>query len=354
MSWTRVSCIAGLCLTTFATLPAWAQLAEPNWGVPAPTPSPAPAARAPATGSGATETAPGAAQTPAAEPPLPAGQTPDTHGSSEPPPASNPYPTSRGLQPRRWTSDDMARVRRMLEAERARRGQLAARARNGQRPATEPEAPQRYGDAGSAIGLGLSLDAVFHSDVGFRLFDQSKASTRFGMWVSHDLAMLSKVAVLSAELGFGVEANDGNADYNNDVLPMHLHTSTFHGALSARWNACSFFAPHVRASGGVSVLDLDVASSGDTHDTDRAVSGFGALGVGFLVHTPPRLFENRSGHLASLKLGVMFEAGYALRSSVQFALENHAPARGIAVVNAGLGQLDLSGAYLRTSLVARF
>jgi hypothetical protein len=266
------------------------------------------------------------------------------------PPPNNPYPTHRGVQPRRWTSTDVARVRMLLEAERARRGQLRARARE----IVEPLPPAVHGDAGAAIGLGLAVDAIFHHDVGFRLFDQSKANGRLGLWASHDLATLRKRWILSGELGFGVEANDGTGLFDGNVQ-AHLRSSTFHAAASVRWDACSIFAPHVRASGGASVIGLELETSDEPNETDSAVSGFGALGAGFLLHTPARAFENRLGKFASLLFGVMFEAGYALRSPVDFALKNRsATPRSIEIVSAKLGRLDLSGPYLRTSLVARF
>jgi hypothetical protein len=270
----------------------------------------------------------------------------------EGPPPSNPYPTNRGVRPRRWSAADTARVRLMLEAERARRRRVGAEP-SAPPQAPPPLAPVLHGDAGAAIGIGLSVDAIFHNDVGFRLFDQRKASSRLGIWASHDLATLQKRWILSGELGFGVDGNDSSDLFNGDVQ-AHLSSSTFHGALSLRWDACSIFAPHVRAAGGVSLMDLELSLNGEPNETDHAVSGFGALGAGFLLHTPARLFENRAGKLASLSLGIMFEAGYALRSPVDFALKNHGDARSIDIVNAKLGRLDLSGTYLRTSLVARF
>jgi hypothetical protein len=211
-----------------------------------------------------------------------------------------------------------------------------------------------HGDAGAAIGLGLSVDAVFHHDVGFRLFDQSKANSRLGIWASHDLATLRKRWILSGELGFGVEGNDGTGLFDGSVS-AHLRSSTFYGAVSVRWDACSIFAPHLRASGGASAIDLELQMSDEPNETDSAVSGFGALGAGFLLHTPARAFESRTGQFASLSFGVMFEAGYAVRSPVDFALKNRsATPRSIEIISAKLGRLDLSGPYLRTSLVARF
>jgi hypothetical protein len=349
MSVSQLSTAFLFVLLSFTTARVAAQAGAPS-GTPAP--SQAPATPAPAAAGGT----PGGAPVNAGQPNGDALLVPadELQVPREPPPPSNPYPTNPGVRPRRWTSSDVARVRMMLEAERVRRGQLRARARDVSRPPPRPAAAVVHGDAGAAIGLGLSVDAIFHHDVGFRLFDQSKANSRLGLWASHDLATLRKRWILSGELGFGVEANDGTGLFDGSVS-AHLRSSTFHGAVSVRWDACSIFAPHVRASGGASAIDLELEMSDGPNETDSAVSGFGALGAGFLLHTPARAFENRAGKFASLSLGFMFEAGYALRSPVDFALKSRsATPRSIEIVSAKLGRLDLSGPYLRTSLVARF
>jgi hypothetical protein len=283
---------------------------------------------------------------------------PEGQGTREAPIDNNPYPMQPGNQPRRWSNADIARVRRMLEAERTRRAARGAQLGSEPHPAEplalrEEEQPVKHGNAGAPFAIGLAVDAVFHNDAGFRLFDQSKASSRLGVWVGYDLASLSPEVVLSGELGFGVEGQQGESVFNMHSVPMKLQSNTFHAALAARWNACSFFAPQLRASGGVSLFDLQLDVDA-VSETDKAVSGFGALGAGFWLHTPARLLESRRGKFASLKFGVIVEAGYAVRSSVDFALRNHSSARSIPIVRADLGQFDLSGPYVRTSMVTRF
>jgi hypothetical protein len=120
-----------------------------------------------------------------------------------------------------------------------------------------------------------------------------------------------------------------------------------------RWDACTFLAPHLRLAGGASLFELQLDGN-NFQESDSAVSGFGSLGAGFLLHTPARSFETRSGKYASLSFGLLLEGGYALRSPVDFALRTVRDQRAIDVVNARLGRLDLSGPYIRTSLVVRF
>jgi hypothetical protein len=232
-------------------------------------------------------------------------------------------------------------VRAQERAQRARERRLARESQ-----------PRVYGDAGAAFTLGLSLDAIFHDDVGFRRFDGRETSARIGVFAGYDVLTLAPRVVLSGELGVGFENQRGDRRLDGNGR-MELRTQTFYGALSLRWDATSFLAPQLRASGGASLLDLELALDGGD-ERDHAVSGFGALGLGVLLHTPARLFESRSGKLASLKFGVLIEGGYALRSPADFSLRGGGDARGIEVVNARLGRLELSGPYLRGALVVRF
>jgi hypothetical protein len=110
----------------------------------------------------------------------------------------------------------------------------------------------------------------------------------------------------------------------------------------------------VRAWGGASLFQLDVSGTNEAFDSGYATSVFGALGGGFLVHTPPRTFESQSGSLASLQLGLLVEAGYALRSDIDFRLRTQPDPRRIEVIDASLGSLSLSGGYIRFAAVVRF
>jgi hypothetical protein len=89
-------------------------------------------------------------------------------------------------------------------------------------------------------------------------------------------------------------------------------------------------------------------------DTGHATSVLGSLGAGFVVHTPARTFETNEGKLAALRLGLLVEAGYALRSSIDFSLRTKPDPRRIEVIEPSLGSLSLSGGYLRVAAVLRF
>jgi hypothetical protein len=348
MSVGRLAACTLMLISTFGAARTAAQAAADAPAAPAPPAAQASAPSASPAPASATEGAPAAAS-PATPPSAADGAAPaspyslapaqPTAAPPEGPPEQNPYPNA---SQHRWSDADVQRVRAMLAAQREQDRVEAAKPK-----------PVKHGDAGAAFALGLSIDAIFHSDQGFHLFDSPTADARLGFWLGYDLLTVSKGWVMSADLGFGVESLEGNSLFGGDVR-ARLVSQTFQGGVSVRWTGCSFLAPQLRASGGVSLFDLqlDVDSEPRSHDHD--VSGFGALGAGFLLHTPARTFESRSGKFASLTFGLQFEVGYAVRSSVDFALQSPSNAHNIPIVNANLGRLDLSGAYIRSSLVSRF
>jgi hypothetical protein len=270
---------------------------------------------------GATASPPPSAAEPSPPPPS---------AAVEPAPERNPYP-SAARHP--ISSEELARVHALLAADRNRKP------------------PVVHGDASAPFAVGLSLDAIFHSDVGFRLFNDRRAAARFGIWLGYDLLTIAPHLILSGELGAGFENIEGDELFGGSGR-ARLSSQTFQGAFSARWEACSFLSPQLRASGGASLFDLELQLDEAAHD--HAVSGFGALGVGVLVHSPPRTFENRAGQFAPLSFGLLIEGGYALRSPIDFTLESPGGVHRIPVSDAKLGRLDLSAPYVRTSLVARF
>jgi hypothetical protein len=73
-----------------------------------------------------------------------------------------------------------------------------------------------------------------------------------------------------------------------------------------------------------------------------------------MFHTPPGVFENRRGNFASFGFGLLVEAGYAVRQSVDLAPARSSASHAIPITQAGLGELALSGPYIRTSLLVRF
>jgi hypothetical protein len=343
MSVRRLTACSLILVATLATEHAAAQPAAPA-SPPAAAPAAAtPPSSTPAADAAATpQTQPSAADAPPPVSPYslaPAQPTAAVGTAPEAPPEQNPYPSATQHH---WTDADVQRVRAMLAAQREQERIEAAKPK-----------PVKHGDAGAALALGLSIDAIFHSDEGFHLFSQPNANARLGFWAGYDLLTVSKGWVMSGDLGFGVEGIEGNSLFGGDVH-ARLVSQTFQAGVSVRWTGCSFLAPQLRASGGASLFDLQLTVDSEPKTHDHTASGFGALGAGFLLHTPARTFENRSGKFASLTFGLQFEVGYALRSSVDFALQSPGGQHNIPVINANLGRLDLSGAYIRTSLVSRF
>jgi hypothetical protein len=214
--------------------------------------------------------------------------------------------------------------------------------------------PRRvYRDAGAPRAVGLEVSAVFHDDVGFKLFDNSRANTRFGLWLGHDLVTLQRHVILSGELGAAIESIEGSSLFGGSGR-LTLDSQTLHAGVSVRWDVMPWLAPHARLWGGASLFQLAFEQPGAAYDTVHATSGFGALGAGVLIHTPARALESASGNLAGLNIGLLLEAGYALRSPIDLALKTKRDARDIQVVDPALGRLDLSGPYIRASLVLRF
>jgi len=225
-----------------------------------------------------------------------------------------------------------------------------------QREAKEPEVRRRATDreAQARWTLALSVDALWNSDAGYDLFAEDEVATQLGLWVGADLVQLGPQAVLAGELGFATESAEATAIWSGQV-DTTLRTDTLLAGVSLKIPLLAWLVPQVRVSGGVSLLALELSTSRDGEFEDHAVSPFAALGAGFLLQTPSRLFENKEGHFASLAIGLLVEGGYALRAPVDLALEKRsAAAQPIAVRDASLGELALSGPYVRTSAVVRF
>jgi hypothetical protein len=201
--------------------------------------------------------------------------------------------------------------------------------------------------------LGVDFTLLYRDDVGYEHFRDSDRSLRIGVFVVRDVLTIAPKVIGSIEVGAGFEqdrapgllGSSGGAD---------LDSQTYYGAINLRWDAVSFLSPHVRAAAGASLFQFELPTQSATFQTDHEVSGFGSLGLGFLLHTPARLFESRRGKFSSFGLGILIEGGYALRAPVDFALRAKGDSRRIAVVDAALGRLDLSSPYLRTCFVARF
>ena len=256
---------------------------------------------------------------------------------------------THGQPQRQLTRAELQRLRAELAAERARLQALAPKR-------SEPApAPRRHGDARARFGLGLEASAIARPDDGFTRFDAGHTSARYGLFAGYDVLELPALLALAVELGAGIESDDA-PQLLGAARGATLTSQSVQLALALRWEALPFLSPQLRATGGVSFfqLELDEDSLGPGYDAVHARSGFGALGAGFLLHTPPRTFESQAGQLASLRFGLLVELGYALRNPIDVTPHTRLGPGAIGVVDASLGRLSLSGGYVRSALVVRF
>jgi hypothetical protein len=238
--------------------------------------------------------------------------------------------------------------RRLVEG----RQQLLHDRRFHDQPAAEPEHRASDEQARPRFSIALSLDSLFYNDPGYDLFDDNDVSSRFGLWGSYDVAELAPRTVLAIELGAGFESHE-QAVWEGQ-LQSELDSQTFSVGASLRYGLLSWLDPQLRAAGGLSLFAFQLKTDDETGFEDHAVSGFASLGAGVLLHTPERLFETKQGSYASFEVGFLIEAGYALRSAVEFELDSESSALPIALTQASLGELALAGPYIRSSLLVRF
>jgi hypothetical protein len=303
-----------------------------------PAPAPAPTAPAPAAYQ------PAVLNPPAPEPPPPSATT--TEGQPAAPGApSGHFPAyPRDHAPSSDEQADIVSGRAALLRDRRFTPQTQDTA--------EVEPPVRHGDPRAHWTFALSLDSVFYTDVGYDLFDDDNVSTRLGLWAGYDIAELAPRTTLAIELGFGAEAQEQGIWQG--ALRTKFESQTFSAGASLRYALFSWLDPQLRASTGITRLAFELETDDATGFDDHAISGFGALSAGVLVHTPAQLLENRLGQFASLTIGLLIEGGYALRSSVNVDPTRKAADHAIPITEAELGELALSGPYVRSSVVVRF
>jgi hypothetical protein len=318
--------VCALCLSAIglATPSVHAQSTEPVASTP-PATSAAPATAAPPA---------------AAEPPAAPAATPAT-------PAATPVATQPPPQRAKWTAEDVARVRAMLRA-----AQPQAQPPAVVRRAPAPK-PRVYGDAGGAVVVGASVDSLFRTEPGYDLFGENDVATRLGLFAGHDLVSLLPQLILAAEVGFGIESEEQNGLLGG-TLSTDLSMTSLYGAASLRYVLHPVLQPHARVAAGASLLDVEFSPSNEVSDEDDAVSPFVSLGAGLLLRTPTRAFETHDGRFASVSFGVLIEAGYTFAASADLSLGDTSGEHEIPKTQADLGTLELSGPYVRTSLVGRF
>jgi hypothetical protein len=239
---------------------------------------------------------------------------------------------------------DLERIRYLLAEARAR-GAADAQAQSIAREGK----PLVHGDAGAAFAIGLSVDAVFYSDPGYDLFAEDDVTPRLGVWIAYDVLALGERAFLATELGFGTESEEQDDLFQQGVTSS-LDSQTLYAALSLRYVLLPWLQPHARLAAGASFVSMEIAQN----DEDDGVSPLISLGAGVMLKTPTRFFENAKGEFASVGVGVLVEGGYALRGSLDFELSQSSGSHAIPLTSSDLGTLDLSGPFVRTSLVVRF
>ncbi len=312
----------------------------------------------PAASSGVAATESPAAAAPAAEPaapapapPAPAAYQPAVLGEPKAPPAEAPAaaaPSGHFPQYRPGRSLSPEERAQLVEA----RAALLRDRRAEGKPQWREEQPVRHGDSRARWTLAISLDSVFYTDHGYDFFDDNNVAQRLGVWAGFDIAQLDPRTSLAVELGIGAESQEQGTWQG--ALNTELESQTAAAGLSLRYAMLPWLDPQARVSGGATRFEFQLDTSDNETYEDSAVSGFAALGAGLLFHTPSRTFENRNGQFASVGFGLLVEGGYALRQSIELTPERRSPKHAIPITQARLGELPLSGPYVRTSVLVRF
>lgn len=338
-----------------------AQTVPPVEAAPAATAPASPAPAAPAAAAPApAEAAPAAPPPPAAAaaaPADPAAPAPAAPASAAPPAA--PSDAAVAPAPAAAPATDAHAADRLRSYQSPERAQLMAgraallRDRRYVPPVRE-EAPIVHGDPRARWTLALTVDSLFYDDSSYDAFDDDDVAAQLGLWASYDIAQLSVRTALALELGIGSEAEQ--EVIWSGTLDTALEAQTFWAAASVRYALFSWLEPQLRAAAGATRVAIEFTTPDDRTFEDAGASAFGSLGAGLMLHTPPQTFENAKGEFASFTLGVLIEGGYALRSGFDVDVE---PARqpgknAIPITQASLGELALSGPYVRSSLLLRF
>ncbi|MBN1654734.1 MAG: hypothetical protein JXA30_13265 [Deltaproteobacteria bacterium] len=220
---------------------------------------------------------------------------------------------------------------------------------------TEPDPDS--GNTDPLIALGLEIDTIWNTDPGFDLFSEDDVSTQVGFWFSYDLFSITREIVFVGEIGLGIGGVEDQPQKNLD-LSWTMTSVRAYLAANLRYKLFSWIYPHLRVAGGACFGSMEFQLRDDPNRIQSAdentTSPFGNIGAGITLQTPNRMFENSSGAFASLSLGLLIEAGYTMASPMSLSLETATEDDQIEKRIAGLGDLDLSGPYVRTSVMVRF
>jgi hypothetical protein len=217
-------------------------------------------------------------------------------------------------------------------------------------------APRVYGDAGAAFALGLSIETPWYLDGSYDVFADDDVALRLGLWVGYDVASLSDELIAAVELGWGHETDEAHV---LGVASSELSAHVVHAGATVRWVPIDWLQPQLRLAAGTAIVDTRLIAGDTFHDGAEGVfedliAPFASAGLGVLLRSPTRAFENQRGRHASLSFGLLVEGGYSLAAPVDVELAGPKPsARGIPIAEPALGELDRSGPYIRVSLVGR-
>lgn len=207
--------------------------------------------------------------------------------------------------------------------------------------------PKRYGDAGAPFALGMGVAIRFRSDSGYQKLNAQDHQNEFDLFASYDVYQPIKRFVIAAGINYR------HAELGDDPT-VSLKTNAVQADVIARYTLTTFLFPQLRAGFGAQLSRIDLSDeSGGFEAHDKSASAAGSVGAGLVIQTPRRAFETRRGWLASLSLGLLVEGGYAFAAPATF----YAQVKSESELDAGtikLGQLKLSGSYLRIGGVIRF
>jgi hypothetical protein len=337
--------LLALCMFEVAT--ARTALAQTPAPPPSTTPAAAPAAPAPAPAAPAAAPADAQSPAPAATPAAPA---PEIAAPATPAPAADDLTAAQQREAGR-AQLDRERVRIATELAQRRAEQQSFFATHPE-ATEEPPAPTQHGDAGAPFAIGASYEQPWYKDSGYNLFADDDVGHRFGVWASYDVAALRDDTFLALEAGFGTEHAEDSGLFGG-ALDTELSTKTVNAGAQLRWVPVSWLQPHMRLAGGLAIVNMSVDARQSFKDD--GLSPFGSLGAGFTLRTPTRLFEDKSGKLAALSVGLMLEGGYTLARPLDFDFSGPTrSSQAIRISDAKAGRLDRSGPYARASIVVRF
>ncbi len=213
-------------------------------------------------------------------------------------------------------------------------------------PITRPRPPRRYGDAGAPFAFGVGASLLWRKDEAYKLFTASDPGAGLELFATYDIWTPFRGAIVAAGLSYRFQG------LGEERLDLSLHAAQ--AELMARFAAASWLWPHLRVAVGVNTTRFHVDDgASDLSYEDHTAGVASTFGGGFTLRTPSRLFETWGGHLSSLSLGLLLEAGYTLEEAAELEAK---PTRSsdLARTTFPLGKLERNAAYMRVTGVVRF